>query len=271
MKKLEQSLNGHFLVCPPDYFDVIYEINVWMSVNNRPNQALAKQQWDNYFEIISKVTNQVEILAPHSKVPDLVFTANHALVRDGRAVLALMKTPERRLEQPYYTDWFKDQGFETYLPEGGSYEGEGDSFLVEDCLLYGLGFRSDRVVANQIQDFFHLDQIIFCELTDPYFYHLDTCVAPLGEGRLLVYPNALTKDTVSDLSKNFEIVEVIESEAKKFSCNIVVFEDQIIMPAACPDTQGKLESLGFTVHTCELTQYLKAGGSAKCLCLKLWN
>ena len=47
MEKEQQPLNGHFLVCPPDYFDVIYEINAWMDVEDRPDHSLAKEQWDH--------------------------------------------------------------------------------------------------------------------------------------------------------------------------------------------------------------------------------
>lgn len=271
MDKQQQSFFGSFLICPADHFDVIYEINAWMHIDDRPDHDLVVSQWSNYQQLITSVANQVETIKPQQGVPDLVYTANFALVRDQRAVLAAMKTPERQKEEPYYSAWFEEKGFETYLPKTGFYEGEGDSFLVDDCLLYGSGFRSEKVVAEEIKDFFALNKIIHCELTSPYFYHLDTCLAPLGEGRLLVYPEALTKQSLSVLAKDFELIEVVEAEAQKFCCNIVVFQDQVIMPAECPDAAAKLEDLGFTVHPCSLTTFLKGGGAAKCLCLKLWN
>jgi N-dimethylarginine dimethylaminohydrolase len=33
------------LMCPPDFFDVTYEINAWMRIVNKPSPEAARVQW----------------------------------------------------------------------------------------------------------------------------------------------------------------------------------------------------------------------------------
>jgi N-dimethylarginine dimethylaminohydrolase len=43
----------------------------------------------------------------------------------------------------------------------------------------------------------------------------------------------------------------------------------VIMNDGCPKIHGQLESLGFSVYEIPLTEFIKAGGSAKCLVLRV--
>ncbi len=259
------------LVCAPDHFDVIYEINAWMSVKNRPVQSEAKIQWKNYEAALKTLNFKLHYLEPKKDVPDLVFTANHGLVLKDKAVIARMKYKERQLEQQYYTQWFTQHGLSTYEPQNGFYEGEGDSFIVGDTLYYGYGFRSDKEVAEEIKDFLGLNRIIYIRLTDPYYYHLDTCFAPLGDGMAMINEQAIEAESVKEISKNLQLIKAAPEEAKKFCCNAVVAGKDMVIPEGCPKISSELEKLGFNLQQVKLDQYLKAGGAAKCLCLKLWN
>jgi N-dimethylarginine dimethylaminohydrolase len=46
-------------------------------------------------------------------------------------------------------------------------------------------------------------------------------------------------------------------------------EKSVIMNGGCPKIRGELESLGFSVFETPLSEFIKAGGSAKCLVLKV--
>ena len=133
----------------------------------------------------------------------------------------------------------------------------------------GYGFRSDRKAAEPIAEFFSINKIVYCELVDPYFYHLDTCFAPLFDGSAVIYEPALTPKSVKDISAELELLKVNQDEAKHFASNLVVVEKQILTPTGCPEITKQLEQKGFTVSATPLNQFLKAGGAAKCLCLRL--
>jgi len=58
-------------------------------------------------------------------------------------------------------------------------------------------------------------------------------------------------------------------DAGNFACNAVNIGDQVIMNKASDPLTARLMLAGFKVHEVELSEFLKAGGSAKCLTLKL--
>lgn len=45
--------------------------------------------------------------------PDIVFTANAAIMRGKKAYLANFRYPERQGERFFYEKWFKNNGYET--------------------------------------------------------------------------------------------------------------------------------------------------------------
>ena len=58
-------------------------------------------------------------------------------------------------------------------------------------------------------------------------------------------------------------------DAGNFACNAVNIDDKIIVNKASDNLKSKLNQLGFEVIEIDLSEFIKAGGSAKCLTLKL--
>ena len=58
-------------------------------------------------------------------------------------------------------------------------------------------------------------------------------------------------------------------DAGNFACNAVNIGDRVILNKASDPLKARLMLAGFQVHEVELSEFLKAGGSAKCLTLKL--
>jgi len=72
------------------------------------------------------------------------------------------------------------------------------------------------------------------------------------------------------LEKNIEtLIAVPEDEARRFACNAIVAEEKVVINEGCPQVRERLQSLGFTVFETPLGEFIKAGGSAKCLALKV--
>ena len=64
-------------------------------------------------------------------------------------------------------------------------------------------------------------------------------------------------------------IVVDTADAGNFACNAVNVGDQVILNKASDPLKARLMLAGFSVHEVELSEFLKAGGSAKCLTLKL--
>lgn len=257
------------LQCAPEFFEVIYEINPWMNKNIQPEDIVAKSQWGALNKALESCGAIIESVKGVKGLPDMVYTANAGLARGKKAILSRFKFKERQGEEPYFHKWFEEQGYSVHTMKTGYYEGEGDSLFAGENLVYGYGFRSELKAADEVQKVIDAKDVIPCELVDPYFYHLDTAVCPLTKELAFFHKTAVTKESLKRLEKYFELFAVPEKEAKKFVCNAVVLGHDVVLPAECSETEIWLKSKGYTPHAVKLDQFLRGGGSAKCLTLIL--
>lgn len=259
------------LMCEPKYYDVVYEINPWMTRKIPVKTNLAKEQWQILKATIEKCGATVMLVAPVAGLPDMVFTANAGLVVDKKFFPAHFKYPERQGEREHFIKWFREAGFEICDQENQPlhyFEGAGDALFAGKKLFAAYGFRSDKTIYDDVAKIGDFD-IVYCELVDPYYYHLDTCFCPLNGEQAIIWPSAFTQLSLQRLAKEIKLLPIPEAEAKLFACNAVVLKNHVIIPSGCPVTREILEKEGFTVHDCSMTEYIKAGGACKCLTLLL--
>ncbi|MCO6431424.1 MAG: amidinotransferase [Deltaproteobacteria bacterium] len=262
--------NGRWLMCWPKYFDVSYEINPWMKVTYKPSAKQAWTQWQRLHHTIIKLGGWVDYIEPIPNQPDMVFTANGGLIRGKRCILSHFRYKERMGEEPAFKNWFLEQGYDVREIEC-SFEGEGDALFMGQKLFTGYGFRSDKEAENLIRDFLEVTEVIPLQLVDPYFYHLDTCFCPINERQALCATMAFSPESLAVLKSKAQLIEVPLDEAKQFACNAVVLGSSIVIPAGCPETCANLKKAGLEPYEVELTEFIKSGGAAKCLTLKLQN
>src|SRR5262249_5129846 len=148
-------------------------------------------------------------------------------------------------------------------------EGAGDALFCGETLFSGYRFRSDARSHHWIGEFLEVENLPL-ELVDPRFYHLDTCFCPLAEGEAIYYPGAFDDYGRSVLRHRIaRLIEVSAEEAVSFSCNAVVVHRTVILNEGAPKLVQALERAGYAVRSLPLSEFLKAGGSAKCLTLRL--
>lgn len=258
------------LMCPPEYYGIRYEINAWMSRTRPADRDLAARQWEALRARIEDCGAKVATVAPAPDLPDMVFTANAALIFGRRAILSNFRPVERRGETPRYETWFAEHGFQTVrLPADVYFEGAGDALFCGDTLFTGYRIRSDARAHQQIAAELGV-RVIPLELVDPYFYHLDTCFCPLAPGEALYYPPAFDEYARRVLREHIpRLIAASEESARAFGCNAVVIGRQVITNTGCGDLHQQLVEAGYTPRETPLGEFVKAGGSAKCLTLRL--
>ena len=109
-------------------------------------------------------------------------------------------------------------------------------------------------------------------LVDPRFYHLDTCLCPLEGGYLLYFPAAFDEASQKAIADNVppeKRIEVDAGDAEQFACNAVDLDRNVFMNGASEALQNRLRQAGFTPVLTPLGEFMKSGGAAKCLTLKL--
>ena len=270
---IQGSNMSRLLMCSPDYFGIEYEINPWMRVSNQSDSRLAQDQWKNLVQVLGQdVGAKIEFLDPVPGLPDLVFTANAGVISGGKAVPSRFRYPERQKEEQYFIDWFAKKGYEIHLLDSNIFfEGAGDLLGFPDVWFAGYRQRSDIRAYDQLTKIFDRE-ILSLELIDQRFYHLDTCFCPLSGGELFYFPQAFdeyARPVIESRIPSTKRLVVPPEEAKRFACNAVCVDHHVVLPTGCPETMALLHAHGYIPHPVELSEFLKAGGSAKCLTLAL--
>ena len=258
------------LMCPPDYYGIEYEINPWMSRQRQADHALAVEQWTRLRTVLEEAGATISLQPAVEGLPDLVFTANAAMIYRDNAVLARFRHPQRQGEERHDAAWLESAGFTVRrLDEGIFFEGAGDALFCGDTLFAGYRIRSDVYAHQQIAAMFG-HRVIPLELVDGYYYHLDTCFCPLAPGCAIYYPGAFDPYGRLALSESIdELIPVSEQEARRFACNAAVVGRSVVTNTGCAQLHAVLKEHGFEPRETPLDEFVKAGGSAKCLTLRL--
>lgn len=276
----------------PANFNVDYSINPWMEGNaGSVNTVKAAQQWSELRTLILHAGqyNSVDVIVlPRTPeyCPDAVFTANAGLIYKNKFLPSRFRFEERAAEEPFFTNWFKNKNFQIVdfeidrcqgqLRSNIAFEGAGDALFNsnKNILWFGFGFRSTFAFKTLLDKFFDNTEVIVRPLllVDPRFYHLDTCFFPTDTGHLIWYPPAFSEFSQYIIRSWYEgekSIEVSEQDALNFACNGVSIGSSLIMPLISEKLEKQLLSMGFVVGTVDMSEFMKSGGSCKCLTLEM--
>jgi N-dimethylarginine dimethylaminohydrolase len=281
---LRQNPQPRFLMCPPHYFAVTYSINPWMdpqawAAGGGALHEKAKRQWAALRHALAAAGAAIETLEAAPGLPDLVFTANGAVVLDGKAVLARFRHGERRDEEPLFAAAFaalKARGLiddVLMLPDGVTLEGAGDCIWDARRRLFwmGCGFRSDPAAGRFLEQFLGTPWRPL-PLADPSFYHLDTAFCALPCGAVIYYPEAFTPPALALIHEHVASTDRIaldRADARRFGANAVLVDRMIVLSSCSVALRRTLEERGYVVVETPLEVFQKSGGSACCLTLRL--
>jgi N-dimethylarginine dimethylaminohydrolase len=257
-------------MCRPDHYGIEYEINPWMNRQRQADRILALAQWQALVDLLAGLGAQIELIEPVAGLPDLVFTANAGLIFHQRAILSHFRPRQRQGEEEVFAAWFAAHGFEVVrLPPGHFFEGAGDALFCGETLFAGYRIRSD-IGSGQWLGRELGCEVLPVELVNPYYYHLDTCFCPLAPGEAIWYPPAFDEYGQRVITQFIpRLIAVADEEARAFACNAVVVGRHVVTNTGCPRLHEELARHGYTPHQTPLGEFVKAGGSAKCLTLRL--
>jgi N-dimethylarginine dimethylaminohydrolase len=276
--------NARFLMCRPQHFAVSYAINPWMDPSSwardqRVLTATARREWTGLHRTLLDAGAQIDLVPAKPGLPDLVFTANAAVVLDGKALLARFRHPERRAEEPHFAAAFRKLQARGLLasvrtlPEGVTLEGAGDCVWDDTRSLFWMGYgpRSDEAARHAVEEEFGVD-VEALRLADPSYYHMDTALCPLPGGEVLYVPGAFTPEgraIIHDRVASDQRIEIAEEDARRLAANAVCLGNTLVLSACSDGLRGRLAERGYRVRETPLGSFLRSGGSAFCLTLRL--
>jgi ornithine--oxo-acid transaminase len=242
------------------------------------SRELAAKQWSALYDAVSCVA-EVELVEPQPGSPDMVFTANAGLLfvnefGEPQVALSSFFHPERQGEEPHFRRWFQDNGYSVLqISRDSPFEGEGDALFSVDGNRLWVGFGPRTLESShQILRSAWPVEVVGLELIDPRFYHLDTCFAPLEGGFVMYFPQAFSSASLRAIEAYYPVekrIVVAEADAVRFACNAVNVGRAIILNCIGEELVSRLEEHGFEVVQVQLSEFMLAGGAAKCLVMKL--
>ncbi len=274
---------GRIHMADPEFYQVEYVINPHMQQHvGSVDRSRAIRQWTELKKTYEALGFRVEVIPATSGFPDFVFCANQSLPFQAEGssrgvVLGSMFATQRRGEVRLIADYFRQEGSEVRqmnLDEGGTFEGTGDALWHPGRRLLwgGYGFRTTFQAYERLSELLDCP-IVLLKLTDPDFYHLDTCLSPLDEHTVLTTEAAFDATGLRLLRRLFDrLVFAPEAEARElFACNAHCPDARhVIIQRGCTETVRSLHSAGYEPIELDTSEFLKAGGSVFCMKLASW-
>ena len=257
-------------MCEPIHYRIAYEINPWMRRANAVDPVRAEVEWQQLRQVLLDLGVRIELAEQGRDVPDMVFTANAGVVSGNRFFPANFRFPERQPEEARFVEWFAAHSYTVEsIHEPHYWEGEGDVLDGGDAIFAGYRFRTEFRALDHLEELLG-QPLVRLELVDDRFYHLDTCFCPLGQGSALYYPPAFSADAQTLLKEHIaDLIAVPENDALRFACNALVVDKTVVMNDGCEATRRALAARGIDTRTAPMDEFIKAGGSVKCLVLTL--
>jgi N-dimethylarginine dimethylaminohydrolase len=281
-----QTMNrpsARLLMCRPEHFAVSYTINPWMNpkswTRDKRAHLAAAREWQALHATLLELGACIELVAPAPGLPDLVFTANAGIVLNRHVLLARFRHPERRREEPHFEAAFRGLQARglidgvTKLPADLVLEGAGDCVWDETRKLFWMGHgpRSDATARHAVAETFGQD-VIALELADERFYHMDTALCALPRGEVMYLPDAFTKAGRAAIRARVapeQRIGIGSEDGCRLAANAVCLGNAVVMSGCSERLRAELAERGYQVVTTPLPSFLRSGGSAFCLTLRL--
>lgn len=278
---MTHSVPRQYLMCAPDHFDVVYEINPWMDASTPVDRDLALAQWRTLVGTYRSLGHTVHELEPQPGLPDMVFAANGSTVVAGRVLGAAFATAQRTGEAAHHAAWHAEHaarlGWTSITEPVHTNEAEGDFAVLGDVVLAGYGFRTDPRAHAELAEVAGVP-VIGLRLVDDRYYHLDVALAVLedgpvlgvpvgtpGRGNIAWYPPAFSAGSQAVVRRLFpEAVVAADVDAEVLGLNLVSDGTHVVVPAQAEKLAAQLAERGYVPVPVDLSELRKGGGSIKC-------
>lgn len=286
-------LNSTLLMSSAHYFGNDHKLNPYYEDGATVDTAKAEVEHNGIKDALHRAGAEIITVEAPPTSQDGVYTANWALVRGGRALMATLP-PSRQTEEAWARTQLTELGYQIDdLPEPWRFSGQGDALICGDLVFCGAGYRSDEEALAYAAQHFGLERIQLQTLPqlddagqpvvnvvsgwpDSYWYDIDLTLSVLrepdstGKGLIAYCPEAFTPESRDYLAKLdiVDKIEISEQEAREsFACNLVSTGSTVVMSDSAPQLRADVESAGLSVITPHVDELAKGGGYIRCTSL----
>jgi hypothetical protein len=218
----------------------------------------------------------VHVFAGSADTPDAVFPNNAFACANGRL-------RQRETQRRDIVDWFaRTHGYAARRIEGQNVIAELTGPLIVDHArgvgYHGMTERLTREGVAALHDAFDLRLSFAFDLV-PGEYHTNVVMSVLAGRALVVHaPSFADPDVPRAIAEHYapHVVWLSDAEKQAFAGNCLALTEDTVWMSACAEralTQTNREILrrtGFALHTVEIDEIEKAGGSLRCCVMEIF-
>ncbi len=226
-----------------------------------PDYEKAKEQHNEYIEVLKACDVEIKILELDEKYPDSCFVEDPAVVTKDFAVITNPGAESRNGEK-----FIMEEGLEDYFDDfehivDGTLEG-GDVMQIGKHFYIGLSNRTNKKGAEEfiyiVEKYGYTGEVV--QLIE--MFHLKTGVNYIGDSTVLV-----SGEFIED--KRFDKFEkIIINDDEMYAANCIRVNDYLVMPADFPKTKKQLLDAGFKIKEVHMSEFQKIDGGLSCLSLR---
>jgi N-dimethylarginine dimethylaminohydrolase len=295
---MSPQINKKVLMSGAQYFSDQYAINALMDASIPVDAVKAIAEHENIKKAFEEAGIEVVTVGSLPNLQDGVYTANWALVRNGRALMSRLPSV-RTGEEPYALSFLKQQAIKPIAlpPSVERFSGQGDCLVCGDIVFAQspyrtsleahpflksvLGFREVISLQTKPSRWFSFGPAKKNRVTgwpDSPTYDLDLAIAilkwPEGNQKGLIAwcPDVFTSKSRKLLRRFTDVdkIEVSKQEATgAYALNLVSTGEVVIMSEGAPNLQAAIEAQGLKTKCLSLPELKKGGGSIRCSSLTL--
>ncbi|MDZ7791642.1 MAG: arginine deiminase-related protein [Xanthomonadales bacterium] len=254
-----------------------------LAVDVDPQRAL--EQHRNLSERITDCGIPLVRFPGKPETPDDVFPNNTFATAPGRLIVGAMFHPERQreAERADIRIFFSDlMHYDTIDLSGQEVVAELTGALVLDRArrigFCGMTQRVNEAGCEAMHEAFDLALTFQFDLNE-HEYHTNVVMAVLASRALVICPDSFVDPEVPGaIAEAFpgHVLEITTEEKEAFAGNVIalsfsdLFMSQTAVDALAPEKLARLEEWGFTIHSVELDEIEKAGGSLRCCVAEIY-
>ncbi|WP_413379538.1 dimethylarginine dimethylaminohydrolase family protein [Alkalihalobacillus sp. 1P02AB] len=258
------------ILCQPTNMsikDTINDIQAHYEKENI-NQKLAIVEHGQLTQVLEEQKIEVKFIPLDKNCPEQVFTRDIGFVIEETLYVGNLKREIRKKESDCLIDFLQKEKIPYTKIEVGTIEG-GDVIVHKNQVFIGDSSRTAKATVDALakghpEHTFHLIDF------DDRFLHLDCVFNPISEKEALIYPKAISAESLVILKKQFDLIEVTTQEQFTLAVNVLsIGQKKVIALPKNRETNDKLRQRGYDIIEVDFSEIIKSGGSFRCVTLPI--
>lgn len=251
----------------------------WKDLNylDKPDLQKAISEYGDFIKILEQQKTKIHYFPYSYDVGmDSLYCRDASISTDGGMILCNMGKAQRATEPEAAKKAYKEAGIKILgnITAPGLVEGGDVAWLDENTLAVGNGYRTNNEGNEQLKLLLEPLGVKTLQVDLPHYkgpsdvFHLMSIFSPVDKDLAVVYSPLMSVSFRKELlQRNYQLVEVPESEFESMGCNVLAIAPRkCVMVKGNPITKQRLEEAGCQVFEYEgLEISVKGGGGPTCL------